>query len=122
MIPAAAVTQWSTGAPWPTRTQIEQDLLLSRLICEIANHPYLGEELVFRGGTCFHKLHVHPARRYSEDLDYVRSTAGGIKEFTGAVSRARHGARLRGKDQDQRKPEGVPDHRIGRRATDPDQG
>ncbi len=86
MIPAAAVTQWSTGAPWPTRTQIEQDLLLSRLICEIANHPYLGEELVFRGGTCFHKLHVHPARRYSEDLDYVRSTAGGIKEFTGAVT------------------------------------
>lgn len=86
MIPAAAVTAWSVGAPWPTRTQVEQDLLLSRLICEIANHPYLGEELVFRGGTCFHKLHIHPARRYSEDLDYVRSSAGGIKEFTTAMT------------------------------------
>lgn len=86
MIPAAAVTHWSTGAPWPTRTQVEQDLLLSRLICEIANHSYLGEELVFRGGTCFHKLHIHPARRYSEDLDYVRSTAGGIKGFTAAMA------------------------------------
>lgn len=85
MIPAAAITHWSTGAPWPTRTQVEQDLLLSRLICEIAD-PYLGEELVFRGGTCFHKLHIHPARRYSEDLDYVRSTAGGIKELTGAMT------------------------------------
>lgn len=86
MIPEAAVTHWAAGAPWPTRTQVEQDLLLSRLICEIANDPYLGEELVFRGGTCFHKLHIHPARRYSEDLDYVRSTAGGIKEFTEAMT------------------------------------
>ncbi|MHB1910936.1 MAG: nucleotidyl transferase AbiEii/AbiGii toxin family protein [Acidimicrobiales bacterium] len=86
MIPDGAVTQWAAGAPWPTRTQVEQDLLLSRLICEIANHAYLGDELVFRGGTCFHKLHIHPARRYSEDLDYVRSTAGGIKEFTQAMT------------------------------------
>lgn len=37
MIPAAYVTHWTAGAPWPTRTQVEQDLLLSRLICEIAN-------------------------------------------------------------------------------------
>jgi hypothetical protein len=86
VIPEAYVTQWATGAPWPTRTQVEQDLLLSRLICEIANHPYLGEELVFRGGTCFHKLHMSPARRYSEDLDYVRSRPGGIAEFTQAAS------------------------------------
>lgn len=86
MISDAAITHWATDAPWPTRTQVEQDLLLSRLICEIANDPYLGQELVFRGGTCFHKLHIHPARRYSEDLDYVRSTAGGIKEFTQAMT------------------------------------
>ncbi len=85
MIPARAITYWSAGAPWPTRTQVEQDLLLSRIICEIANDAYLGQELVFRGGTCFHKLHIHPARRYSEDLDYVRSTGGGIKEFTTAI-------------------------------------
>ena len=94
MIPAAAITHWSTGAPWSTRTQVEQDLLLSRLICEIANHPYLGEELVFRGGTCFHKLHIHPARRYSEDLDYVRSTAGGIKEYQRYPPRNRPDSRV----------------------------
>lgn len=86
MIPTAYVTHWSAGAPWPTRTQVEQDLLLSRLICEIANDPYLGEELVFRGGTCFHKLRIHPARRYSEDLDYVRSSGGGIKNLTAALT------------------------------------
>jgi hypothetical protein len=31
VIPDAAVTQWAAGAPWPTRTQVEQDLLLSRV-------------------------------------------------------------------------------------------
>lgn len=87
MIPAAYVTEWATRAPWPTRTQVEQDLLLSRLIIEIANDDYLGSELVFRGGTCLHKLHVQPPRRYSEDLDYVRATSGGIAELTGALSR-----------------------------------
>jgi len=86
VIPAAYVTHWSAGAPWPTRTQVEQDLLLSRLICEIVNDPYLGAELVFRGGTCFHKLRIHPARRYSEDLDYVRSSGGGIKNLTAALT------------------------------------
>jgi len=87
VIPAAYVTEWATRAPWPTRTQVEQDLLLSRLIIEIADDDYLGNELVFRGGTCLHKLHVNPARRYSEDLDYVRATSGGIAELTGALSR-----------------------------------
>ncbi len=59
--------------------QVEQDLLLSRLIIEVANHPYLGGELVFRGGTCLHKLHLDTPRRYSEDLDYVRTTAAASR-------------------------------------------
>jgi len=73
-------------APWPSEEQIEQDLALSRLIVEIANDPYLTDELVFRGGTCLHKLHLPIAARYSEDLDYVRRSAGGIAELTGAVT------------------------------------
>lgn len=78
MIPEAHVTAWAAQVPWPNPEQVEQDLLLSRLIIEIAADPYLGAELIFRRGTCFHKLHLDEARRYSEDLDYVRSTAGGI--------------------------------------------
>lgn len=98
MIPAGHITRWAKNAPWPTREQVEQDLVLSRLIVEIANHPLLGEELnptppespevpnhpllgeelVFRGGTCLHKLHLPTPRRYSEDLDYVRVTSSGI--------------------------------------------
>jgi len=69
------ITAWATEHPWPTRTQVEQDLLLSRAICEISNHSYLGDELAFRGGTALHKLHTARPYRYSEDLDYVRSTA-----------------------------------------------
>lgn len=86
MIPADVITAWSVDHPWPTRLQVEQDLLLSRAICEIASDPYLGDELVFRGGTALHKLHLPRPYRYSEDLDYVRSTAGGIGELTRALT------------------------------------
>ncbi len=86
MIPRAVITAWGRTLPWPTVEQIEQDLLLSRLIVEIANDDYLGDELVFRGGTCLHKLHAPEPLRYSEDLDYVRSTGGGIGDLTRAVT------------------------------------
>ena len=87
MIPRSAITHWSGHVPWPTEDQVEQDLLLSRLIIEIANDAYLGEELIFRGGTCLHKLHMPHPLRYSEDLDYVRRTAGGIADITRAATR-----------------------------------
>lgn len=58
MIPQASITQWGVSAPWPTPAQIEQDLLLSRLMLEIADHKLLGPELGLRGGTCLHKLHL----------------------------------------------------------------
>jgi predicted nucleotidyltransferase component of viral defense system len=85
VIPAAQITHWAAGAPWPTRQQIEQDLILSRLVIEIANHPLLGNELAFRGGTCLHKLHLPTALRYSEDLDYVRTTSGPIGDIVDAI-------------------------------------
>lgn len=85
MIPAAFITDWGNTVRWPTVEQIEQDLVLSRLIIEIANDDYLGSELVFRGGTCLHKLHLNPALRYSEDLDYVRRSDGGIGVLLDAV-------------------------------------
>ena len=65
MIPRAAITEWSRLAPWPAVDQVEQDLVLSRLIVELAGDPLLGEELVFRGGTCLHKV-VLPARPHHQ--------------------------------------------------------
>lgn len=78
MITQPALDQWRTQVPWAAPDNVEQDLVLSRLIVEIANHPLLGDELVFRGGTCFHKVWLDRPWRYSEDLDYVRRTGGGV--------------------------------------------
>jgi predicted nucleotidyltransferase component of viral defense system len=87
VIPANAVTAWGVDRPWATREQVEQDLLLSRSICAIADDPYLGDELVFRGGTALHKLHLTRPYRYSEGLDYVRRTASGIAPLTASLTR-----------------------------------
>lgn len=86
MIPAANITAWRRRAPWPDDVQVEQDLILSRLIVEIANDGLLGTELAFRGGTCLHKLHLPTPVRYSEDLDYVRRTHSGIKPHLKALA------------------------------------
>ena len=47
MITEADIAHWQHHAPWPTLEQVEQDLVLSRLIIGIANHPLLANELVF---------------------------------------------------------------------------
>lgn len=85
MITEADIAQWRTHVPWIDPDQVEQDLVLSRMIVEIANDALLGQELVFRGGTCFHKLWLDRPWRYSEDLDYVRTTAGGIGDILSAL-------------------------------------
>jgi predicted nucleotidyltransferase component of viral defense system len=82
MINETSITAWSVNAPWSTRQQVEQDLLLSVVMIEIAKNDYLGSELIFRGGTCLHKLHFPRAYRYSEDLDYVRVSHDGIRMAT----------------------------------------
>ena len=86
MIPAANITAWRRQAPWPDDTQVEQDLILSRMMVEIANDDLLGSELAFRGGTCIHKLHLPSPARYSEDLDYVRRTKSGIKPYLASLA------------------------------------
>ena len=81
MISYNAVTAWSVSHPWPTREQVEQDFLLSQAICEIANDAMLEKELIFRGGTVLHKIFLSEPYRYSEDIDFVRTTAGGIGDI-----------------------------------------
>lgn len=92
MIPGAYITHWGGGAPWPERQQVEQDLVLCRLIVDVANDPLLGNDLAFRGGTCLHKLHLPTALRYSEDLDYTRISSGGIKDHLAALRRVSEAA------------------------------
>ena len=86
MIPYNTITTWGVSHPWPTREQVEQDMLLSKAICDIYNNEKLAKELVFRGGTALNKLILKEPYRYSEDLDFVRSTPGGIGEIMRELS------------------------------------
>ena len=51
MIPAAFLQAWSTMAPWPDLRQVEQDLIISRALCDLFNAPTLQGKIAFRGGT-----------------------------------------------------------------------
>lgn len=72
MIPIAHIIEWQTKSPWITTEQIEQDLILSRVLVELYSDPTLKNKIIFRGGTALHKLFINPPGRYSEDIDLVQ--------------------------------------------------
>lgn len=51
-------------------TQIEKDYVISWVTYGIANHPFLKENLIFKGGTVLKKVYFHHYR-LSEDLDFT---------------------------------------------------
>jgi predicted nucleotidyltransferase component of viral defense system len=65
MISMAHIIKWREYANWATDEQVEQDLVLSRVLVEIFSDPFLSGELAFRGGTALHKLFFNPPARYS---------------------------------------------------------
>lgn len=71
MIQHTHLTAWQVHAPWPKRSQIEQDLRLSRGVAALFADSVLSAHLAMRGGTVLHKAHLAPAARYSEDIDLV---------------------------------------------------
>ena len=85
MIPKMHITAWSRHAPWAEQRQVEQDLIISRAIVDLFSHPFLAQELRFRGGTALNKLHFPEPLRYSEDIDLVRASDGPIKPVLDAV-------------------------------------
>lgn len=48
--------------PWPSLTQVEQDLLLCRAMASIFNDRFLREQLAMRGGTLLHV--TQPSRHH----------------------------------------------------------
>ncbi len=75
MIPRPYIIEWRSQAPWRDDSQVEQDLILSRLLVVFFNEPVLAGNFCFRGGTALHKLFLAPAVRYSEDIDLVQKEA-----------------------------------------------
>jgi predicted nucleotidyltransferase component of viral defense system len=85
MIPKKHILQWSEKAPWALESQIEQDLILSRIIVEIFSDPFLAKKLAFRGGTALHKLFLNEPERYSEDIDLVMTEQGAIGQILDTI-------------------------------------
>jgi len=79
MILKPYIAEWQNHAPWKEFAQVEQDLIISRTLVEIFSDEFLRENLAFRGGTALHKLYLHPAPRYSEDIDLVQIQPSPIK-------------------------------------------
>ena len=88
MIPTAFLQAWSVKAPWPDLRQVEQDLIISRALCDQFNAPLLKEKIAFRGGTAIHKLLFKQPLRYSEDIDLVQVKAEPIGATVDAIREA----------------------------------
>jgi predicted nucleotidyltransferase component of viral defense system len=82
MITENNVRAWGIEHAWSTEMQIEQDLRLSEAIYHIFQNDYLQRELIFSGGTAFHKFYTNKEYRYSEDLDFIRTSRSGIGKVT----------------------------------------
>lgn len=78
MIDNQSLVYWRQFAPWVNSRQIEQDLVISRALIDMFNHPLLKSELAFRGGTALQKCFYETATRYSEDIDCVQITSNPI--------------------------------------------
>lgn len=87
MIPRDFITAWREQAPWLQDAQVEQDLVITRALVDMFTLEEIAERLAFRGGTALYKLHLHPAARYSEDIDLVQVKAEPIGETLDAVRR-----------------------------------
>lgn len=85
MIPFAFIQAWTHHAPWPDPRQVEQDLIISRALCDLFTSPALKDKIAFRGGTAINKLLFRQPLRYSEDIDLVQTHAGSIGETVDAV-------------------------------------
>ena len=85
MIPRAYIVEWRSNAPWKSDAQVEQDLIISRLLAEFFLNSVIQNTLLFRGGTALHKLFLGPPVRYSEDLDLVQKEVGPIGPVLSAI-------------------------------------
>ena len=85
MIPASYMQEWSNKAPWPDSRQVEQDLIITRALCDLSNSPALKEKIAFRGGTVINKLLFYQPLRYSEDIDLVQTQPEPIGPTINAV-------------------------------------
>ncbi len=83
MIPSRALDEWQRVVPWTSPHEIEQDLVLARLISEVAQHPVVGGSLALKGGTCPHKLWLpEPSYDLAENVTMAAALIDACAEAT----------------------------------------
>jgi len=88
VIPATFLQAWRVKAPWPDLRHVEQDLIISRALCDLLIAPALKGKIAFRGGTAIHELLFKQLLRYSEDIDLVQIKAEPIGATVDAIREA----------------------------------
>ena len=81
MIAKNYIIEWLEKAPWIDLSQVEQDLILSKIICQLYSNEHLISSVAFRGGTALNKIYFDPPLRYSEDIDLVQINSGPIGDI-----------------------------------------
>ena len=61
MLPRFEIQAWRDQAPWADEADVEQDLIITRVLLGLFDDPFLRERLAIRGGTALHKLYLAPA-------------------------------------------------------------
>lgn len=85
MILKPHIDNWRQYAPWPSSGMVEQDLIISKALVNLYQHPKIRGSLLFRGGTALNKLYIRPPARYSEDIDFVQISAEPIGETIDSI-------------------------------------
>jgi predicted nucleotidyltransferase component of viral defense system len=85
MISREYIQAWKANAPWGQDAQVEQDLIISRALCELYSEPTVQKALAFRGGTSLQKLFFKSPMRFSEDIDLVQIPKEEIGNLVGLV-------------------------------------
>jgi hypothetical protein len=77
------VTEWQL-----TEEVIEKDYVLGWLLWGIGNDATLGDQWVFKGGTCLKKCYIE-THRFSEDLDFTVLPGGPYRpeDLAGLIGR-----------------------------------
>jgi predicted nucleotidyltransferase component of viral defense system len=87
MVPRRYIDEWKRFAMWQEDAQVEQDLVIEKILLELFNDSFIQQRLAFRGGTALHKLYLKPQVRYSEDIDLVQIKAEPIKDTIDTIRR-----------------------------------
>jgi predicted nucleotidyltransferase component of viral defense system len=82
------IQAWKKFAPWVQASQVEQDLILCRIIIDAFNTPELQKKVAIRGGTAINKIALGQPLRYSEDIDLVQIHAEPIGSTVDAIRSA----------------------------------